>query len=74
MEGVQDVMAGKVNWRVYGATSILLTTTVTLKWHIHTARERDRDEYRELNQYNRKQLVLVPFPVLDQSQHLCTIY
>ena len=45
-------------------------------WHTHTARERkkDRDRYRQLDQHNRKQWVLAPFPVSDQCEHFCTIH
>ena len=30
--------------------------------------------YRELDQYKRKQWILVPFPVLDQCEHFYTTY
>ena len=43
-------------------------------WLVHTARERDRDRPREMDQHNRKQWVLVPLPVLDQCEHFYTIY
>ena len=41
---------------------------------IHTAREREQDSRRKLDQHNRKQSALVPVPVLDQCEHFCTTY
>ena len=37
-------------------------------------REQHFGRYRELDQHIWKQWVLVPFHVLDQCKHLCTIY
>ena len=39
-------------------------------WLIHIARDWDR----ERDKHNRRQSVLVPFPVSDQCEHFCTIY
>ena len=53
-----------------------ITKWLRPSWLIHTAWERewDRDRYRKLNQRNRKQWVLVPYPILGKCEHFCTMY
>ena len=42
-------------------------------WHIHTAQERDQDQYRKLHWHNRKQLLRDPSPGSDQCEHFYVV-
>ena len=44
--------------------------TVVVRFMVYS-RERDQDRYRELDQHNREQWVLVPFPPSRTSVNIC---
>ena len=58
---------------VFLSKLVLESDSWDLLWHIHGARERHRNQYRERDWNNFKQYVLVPAPVLDQSEHFYTV-
>ena len=62
-----------VTWGPGGSDNIvriLVQNNHSFKLLIHTARARNREQYKELDWHNRKQWVLVPVPVSDQCEHI----